>query len=160
MSAARLHVFGLGSPFGDDAVGLLVIEALSARPQFAGRVRFHALDRPGTRLIPLLQAATEAILIDAVSTGAPPGTLHFLSPHHLRHAEQGPASSHGLGLAQTLSLAAAMGALPAQLEIWGIEMGQPPTPDQVGLSPALSREFRAMTDRIEALLLARLRQDR
>lgn len=153
MKSANLRVIGLGSPFGDDAVGLRAIEALERRPQFAGRVRFHTLDRPGTLLIPLLQTAAHVIVIDAVHSGAPPGTLLLLSLDHIREGmhEHAP-SSHGLGLAQALILAEALGALPQRLEVWGIEMGTLPGPERSGFSLALAKAFPDIVARIETRL--------
>ncbi len=66
--------------------------------------------------------ADEVIVVDAVSSGAPPGTIHRLDPL----AEPIPAalsqgSTHAFGLAETIELARALDRLPRRLTVYGIE---------------------------------------
>jgi hydrogenase maturation protease len=72
-----IRIIGIGSPFGDDAVGLEVARRLAEAPP--PNCDVVAADRPGTDLIELLRDIQGAILVDAVRSGAPPGTLHELS---------------------------------------------------------------------------------
>jgi hydrogenase maturation protease len=118
-------VIGVGSPQGDDRVAWAALEQLANHPQVraAGeRVAFEALDRPGAAMIGRWQGAHKVVLIDAVRSGAPLGTLHCLSGNELLTAP-GTTSSHGFGVAETIQLARALGALPPELVILGIEAG-------------------------------------
>ena len=115
-------VLGIGNPLrGDDAAGLVVTERLrSARLREGVRV----IEREGepTDLIEELDAAGEVIVVDAVRSGAEPGTVHRVDaltqplPDAL-----GRTSSHAFGIADTIELARALGRLPRSLEVYGIE---------------------------------------
>ena len=65
----------------------------------------------------------EAVIVDAVRSGAPTGTIHRFDagagplPASLR----GVASTHHVGLAEALELARALGRLPARTTVYGIE---------------------------------------
>ena len=115
-----IRVIGLGSPFGDDRAGLRVIQLLSGR--LPETIDLVALDRPGGTLVNWMQGVEHLILVDAVSSDANPGSLVRLSVADLcKHTRS--LSSHELGLAETLRLAEALGALPTTIEIFGIELG-------------------------------------
>ncbi|MFP4616259.1 MAG: hydrogenase maturation protease [Thiohalorhabdus sp.] len=113
-------VLGIGSPFGGDRVGWTVVEALRAEAEASWpAVRLAALDRPGPGLLPHLEGVGHAVLVDAVRSGAPPGTLH-----RFRHLDELPAaeplSSHGFGLAEALALAGRVGVL-SEWVVVGVE---------------------------------------
>ena len=68
------------------------------------------------------------LLLDAVRTGAPPGTVHRVDaraaplPGRLAgRLARGGASTHGLGAAAAVDLGRALGRLPASLVIYGVE---------------------------------------
>src|SRR5581483_2032054 len=89
-------------------------------------------------LLDALRGAGAALLIDAASSGAPPGTLRRLD------AAAGPlpaslraASTHALGLVQAIELGRVLGALPPHLRVYAVE-GQDFGPGE-GLSPAVAR---------------------
>ena len=118
-------MLGIGSPFGDDRVGWEVAETLQQDPWVAARndLAVLACDRPGAVLVELLQGAELAILIDAVQAGLDPGTVLSFEGADL-HTQFGVLpSSHGFGLAAALELAKALGDLPAELVVFGIEIG-------------------------------------
>lgn len=143
-------VIGLGSPFGDDRIGLVLIDALRRSSPLAARIGHDlvliAADRPGPALLGYLEGVDRAVLIDAVVSGAPPGHLHRWHDSAVPADAQRCVSSHGLGLAQTLALGHQLGALPAQLLVLGIEIEQPHnSPD---LSQLLRAQLPALTARI------------
>ena len=89
--------------------------------------------------------ADAVIVVDAVSSGAPPGTVHRLDPL----AEPIPAalsqgSTHAFGLAETIELARALDRLRRGSTVYGIEGERFAAGDE--LSPAVrppSRRWRA-----------------
>ena len=57
--------------------------------------------------------ADAVIVVDAVSSGAPPGTIHRLDPLSAPiPAALSQGSTHAFGLAETIELARALGRLP------------------------------------------------
>jgi hydrogenase maturation protease len=118
----RIGVIGVGSLQGDDAVGLFVAERLREGRLPAG-VSVTALDRPGVALVEVLGELDAAIIVDAVSTRElewSPGTVIELDPAQLRRVAS--ASSHGLGVADALKLAAALEREPRIVRIVGVSV--------------------------------------
>lgn len=118
-----LVVVGVGSPFGDDALGLDVIDALRRRrivkPGWV--IELVKADRPGVHLLELLRERDAAILIDAMSSGAEPGTVRLLARSELARYCQA-YSSHELGVADVLALGDKLQVLPSKLELVGVEL--------------------------------------
>jgi len=112
-----LLVVGLGNAWrGDDGAGPAVALALGDDP----RVLVHEGEPIG--LLEAWAGAQEVILVDAVSSGAPAGTVHRLDP--LGAPLPGglaSASTHAFGLADTIELARTLERLPPRLTIYGIE---------------------------------------
>ncbi|TVP87065.1 MAG: hydrogenase maturation protease [Thioalkalivibrio sp.] len=138
------RIIGIGSPAAGDDLGWLAIDWLRS----AGLDR-HAelltLDRPGPALLDHLQPDARVVLIDAMEAGLPAGTLRELVLDDLlAHAH--PPSSHHLGLAETLALAQALGALPGHLHLLGIQMagGGEDLPSSEALAAEVVRRVRAM----------------
>ncbi len=82
------------------------------------------LEREGepTSLIDSWEAADAVWLVDAVSSGAEPGTVH----RHDASAQELPArlfdtSTHHFGLAEAVEIARALGRLPGTAIVFGIE---------------------------------------
>ena len=130
-------VIGLGSTDrGDDAVGVAVARAVAARmPDVT------VLDHEDpTALLDAWHDHTPVVVVDAVLSGGPAGTLHWLETgqHGPRigagsWARTGHGSSHSVGLAEMVELGRALGRLPDRLVVVGIEaaafdQGAPLTP--------------------------------
>ncbi len=154
-----LLICGLGQRLrGDDAVGLEAVTRwaqayshLATHPQ----VRVLVLESPGLTLLGPLGEAHAALLVDAVLSGAPPGTLHHLTPEQAQAFSAGHASAHGWGLAETLALARQVGhPLPEEMLILGVEAGQLDPGE--GLSPpvrqALPQVLTAITQWVQTRL--------
>ncbi len=91
---------------------------------------------PGT-LIEGFALVKEVLVIDAVSTGAEPGTLHrFDATHEPLPAEVFRASTHALGVADAIELARELDRLPQRIAVYGIEGESFETGE--GLSPAVA----------------------
>lgn len=134
----RLRIIGIGSPFGDDRLGWVAVEMLQRSTVLtecgAGNISFAVLDRPGALLLTKWQDTERVIVVDAVRSGAPPGTRHRLEPGAWAAGES--VSSHGFGLAAALELARALGDLPPHLVLHGIEI------DPAGSGCSLSEPVR------------------
>jgi hydrogenase maturation protease len=130
----------LGSPFrGDDAVGPAVAERLRA----AGAAVLDCADEP-TRLLDLWDGVDTVVVVDALSSGAPAGTLHRIDA-----GQDGPlprdlrlASTHAMGIADALELGRALGRAPRRVVVLGVEgecfgMGEAMTAAVAGALDAL-----------------------
>lgn len=113
-------MIGIGNELrGDDAAGLQVARRLRAgEPGVA--VREHAGE--AVDLLEMWRGADAVVLVDAVRSGAPPGTVHRIDAS----AEPIPAalsrtSSHAISAAEAIELGRALGRLPATVVVYGIE---------------------------------------
>ena len=122
----KLVIVGIGQSLrGDDAAGLEAVRLWQKTfPQTAAdpRLRIEQAGMPGLELIDLLANADGVLLVDAVQSGSPAGTLHMVKPEQVASFETGSGSAHGWGVAETLALARELRyALPEQIFILGIE---------------------------------------
>jgi hydrogenase maturation protease len=95
-------VLGLGNPLvTDDSVGLRV--AAELKPLLADRPDIEVDEDfwGGLRLMERMAGFDRAIVIDAIQTGAPPGTIHFLTPASI--PTQRSASVHDVNLPTALA---------------------------------------------------------
>jgi hydrogenase maturation protease len=148
-------VIGCGNPdAGDDAVGLVATDRV--RDRVSGDVEvvtaptaLHVLD--------LLEGARSVILVDGTRTTGderPPGTLvrAEAGPEGLPVTLRSTLSSHGVGLAEAVGLAAALSTGP-RLVFLGLEVGDV----RVGrglssaVEGALPRLVDAIVDEVDAV---------
>ncbi len=78
-------------------------------------------DRPGAGLVELLEGAEAVILIDAMHSGARPGTIREFAFDELPGAMR-LVSSHDLGVAAAIRLAQKLGRGPSVGKVIGIEI--------------------------------------
>jgi hydrogenase maturation protease len=120
MSSPTLLI-GIGNAYrSDDGVGLVVIWALQAK----GLPETFCIESngDGAALIDVWANASKVILIDAVSSGAKPGTIHrFEALTQPIPAVLSFPSTHAFGVAEAVHLARALHQLPASLLVYGIE---------------------------------------
>ena len=101
-------------------------------------------------LLPLVESARHLILIDAIRTGAPPGTLNVLERRELPRYFSLKLSPHQIDLREVLALAELRGLLPEDLVAVGIE------PERVEMELALSPRVSAGLDKVVDLVVERL----
>jgi hydrogenase maturation protease len=110
-------VLGLGNPIlGDDSVGLRVAHqlgaALSEHPEIDVDIEYWG----GLRLMERMVGYERAIIVDAICSGAPAGTIHILSPGDM--PTQRSASAHDVNLPTALEVGRQAGAdLPHEEDI-------------------------------------------
>jgi len=117
----RRVVFGLGNPArGDDGAGRLV--ACLLRDAVPDGVAVIEQDGDAASLVPMLHADDAVWLVDACCSGASAGAIRRLN---CAAGETPPSaatqSSHGLGVAEAIALARALGSLPRRCVLFAIE---------------------------------------
>ena len=119
----RIVIIGIGNPYrGDDAVGHVVTQHLRQVLPACQPVTVLDTSGEGTHLLSLWQNADLVILVDAVLSGAPPGTVYRLDAHQQPFpAAQWRSSTHAYGVAEALALARVLHQLPPHLLLYGIE---------------------------------------
>lgn len=140
-------VVGWGSPYGDDRVGWEVVQALRlAVPPHPG-LSLVECDRSGPALIETWEAYGAVILVDAVRSGQPVGTVHCLDARDIVPGSGG-LSSHGVGVAQTVALARTLGLLPGIARAYGIEIES--AGPAIGLSAPVAAAMRELIARLSS----------
>lgn len=116
----RPYIIGIGTiDRGDDAAGLLVARRLRELGLEAAE---H--NRDGLSLLESWQGYGHVILIDAVVTGAAPGTITRWGDAEPVIPDAVHSSTHAFGVAEALQLARALGRMPPRLDIYGIEAAE------------------------------------
>jgi hydrogenase maturation protease len=155
-SLPQCVVMGVGNPYGgDDAAGL------SAARRLRGSVRdgIAVVEQTGegTALLEAWRGAAAVILVDAVQSGAPAGTIHRLDARvtrvpmrYFRH------STHHFGVAEAIELGRVLNELPRRLMLFGIEGKDfsPGTSLSVEVDRAVSDVVRQVLRALEAAGIA------
>ena len=114
-------VIGLGNDFRrDDGAGRVAARMIASA--HADGVRVIEASGEGAALMDAWRDAESVVLIDAVHSGAAPGTIHRLDaraqpiPSNFFHY-----STHAFSVAEAVELARALDQLPPRLIVFGIE---------------------------------------
>jgi hydrogenase maturation protease len=144
-------VVGLGQrERGDDAIGPAVAAVLAAQRRPGVRVIEH---EDPVRLLDEWAGTALVVVVDAVRSGQPPGTLHVIDAADGPMPEcGGSGGTHAFSLGAVVELARALGRLPAQLKIIGVEaehfrLGEPLSP---AVAAAISPAGRAVAEALRA----------
>jgi hydrogenase maturation protease len=146
-------VIGVGrEDRGDDAVGLQVARAVALCCGI--EVEVVESDQPAD-LLDLWSGRELVVVIDAVRSGAPPGTVQVL---RLGADQDGGAAAtwltpghggtHDFGIDAVVGLAAALGTLPSALVLVGVEGSS--FDYGAALSPAVARELQTAVAEVKA----------
>jgi hydrogenase maturation protease len=138
-----MMVIGIGNEFRhDDAAGLIAVRQLR---ELGVTAEEHEGDL--ATLIGLWEGAGDLILIDAVSSGAVPGTLHRLDVSSVPlPPEVFRSSTHALGLADAVELSRTLGTLPPRVLVFGVE-AQDFTAG-TGLTPEVERAVSVLVEEV------------
>jgi hydrogenase maturation protease len=149
----RTLVIGLGNPLmGDDGVGVAALERIRRSWELPGEVELVDGGTWGMNLLPIIESAERLILLDAIRTGAVPGTLTVLERAELPRYFSLKLSPHQIDLREVLALAELRGALPEDLVALGIE------PARVEMGESLSAPVQAAMGKLVDLALDRIEQ--
>jgi len=147
-------IIGVGNPYrGDDGAGLAVARSLLERAH-RGVVVLEQDGEPAS-LIAAWEGVDAVVLVDAVSSGSKPGTIHTLDAVKtpldrdlFRH------SIHAFGVAEAVELSRALGSLPRILWVYGIEGERFEMSEELGADvlAAVPRAVQAVLDKIEEIV--------
>jgi len=159
----EIVIIGIGQSLrGDDGAGLAAVQHWQrAYPNSANHpsLRIEMVELPGLSLLDLIFGTSAAILVDAVRSGAKPGTLHLLSESDLDAFETDSGSAHGVGVAESLALGNRLyhERMPADIILIGVEASG----FGVGeiLSPEVQRAIPIAARTIEEQLQNRLNRE-
>lgn len=139
-------ILGAGNPFRrDDGAGRAVVRRLAGR--LPEGVEILELSGEASELLRAFEGRDTVIVVDAVQTGAPPGTIRVLNAGETPlPADLLAQSTHGFGVGQAIELARRLGRLPRRICVVAIEgenfaIGE-------GLSPAVDRAIDVAAGRV------------
>jgi hydrogenase maturation protease len=122
----NIAVIGIGQSLrGDDGIGPATIRQWSLDfPATASnpRVKTILLETPGLDLLDCFEGSDSVILVDAICTGRPAGTIQVIMSLPESGLSAAEKTAHGFGVAESISVARKTGMpLPERLILIGIE---------------------------------------
>ena len=144
-------VLGIGNLImTDDGAGVRVAQRLMEGYRFPGGVTVLDGGTLGLDLLPYLDGVKRLLLVDAVETGGPPGTVVRLAGEEIPVAFRTKLSPHQMGLQDLLAVAEFQGSRPAEMVLWGVQ------PESVELGMELTSAVAAQVDHLVENVLAEL----
>ncbi len=131
----------------DDALGLAVVRQISRDPPPGVLIAEFQGDL--TDILDLWQGRRLAVVVDAMRTSLPPGTIvrsEVFGPGF--EGSPTPSSTHGLSLGHAVGLGRALGKLPEEIVLFTIEARE------VRMGIGLSQEVGSAIPRVVAQVLA------
>ncbi len=144
MSATRpLLILGLGNVLcGDDGIGVVAVTRLAREYEIPEGVRVLDGGTLGLSLLPYVQDAGEAILVDAIAANAPPGSIVHLEGSEVDVAVRQRLSPHQVGVADLMAGLQLSGRGPARITLLGM------VPERIELFAGLSEIALAAMERL------------
>jgi len=144
-------VIGLGNPLmADDGIGLALLDRVRAQGPFQPEPIFVDGGTWGMNLLPTIEDAGRVLFLDAVNTGAAPGTAVRLDRERLPRWLAIKLSPHQIDLKEVLALAELRGRLPGHTTVVGVQ------PERVEMDTSLSAAAESGLDAALVLALATL----
>ncbi len=151
-------LIGIGNEYrSDDSVGLTAIRMLKTKVLPEGTLLIES-SGDGAELIEMWRTAGTAILIDAVSSGAKPGTIYRFDALKQRIPVQlSFPSTHAFSIAEAIELARVLDQIPPSLIVYAIEGQNFST--GIGLSPEVENAMLKVVEQVIQEAQASLQQE-
>ena len=143
----RIVVLGLGNILlQDEGLGVRALERLTRSYRLPADVQAVDGGVMGLDLLPYLDDADTLLVIDAIQSGQPPGSLLRLEGEAIPAALAVKISVHQVGLQELLATSRLEGTLPRRVVLWGIE----PAAIEWGLelSPSVAASLDELVDAV------------
>ncbi|MCX5859459.1 MAG: hydrogenase maturation protease [Proteobacteria bacterium] len=149
METPKTLIIGVGNTiFQDEGVGMHAVHDLQKEKLPPG-VELIEAETSILDYLPQIQSAEKIVIIDALRTGAPPGTIYRLTPEKL--PVDAALSLHAMGPLQVIQLARQAGDFHAEVIIIGIE------PKEMEMGMELTPEVKARLPKIVETVLNELK---
>lgn len=132
----RIVILGVGNTLmADDGLGPALINGLEDGWCWPDHVRLIDGGTQGQLLLPYVMEADRLLVLDAMDTGAEPGTVLALDEIQIDRLWRGaPNGTHDAAVTELLSMAAMLGQRPENVAAVGIQ------PERLDLCPAILSE--------------------
>lgn len=145
----RTVVLGVGNLImGDEGAGVRCVERLEASGALPPGVTVIDGGTSTHELLGELEDLDLLVIVDAVATGQPPGTLVRLEGDHIPHAFSNKLSPHQHGINDLLANLRLLGRAPRRLVLFGV------TPAVISLGMELSSAVEAALPALAAQVVA------
>jgi hydrogenase maturation protease len=145
--AMNILVVGVGNVLmGDDGIGVRAVHEIANRFQLPEGVEVLDGGTSGLELLSYFSGREHVIIVDAVSSGLPPGTVVRIEGEDVPAKFMTKISPHQLGLSDVLAAATITGKLPPKMVLLGVE----PKRVEVGLgiSEEVEKSFEKLIDAV------------
>lgn len=142
-------ILGVGNLLlSDEGVGIHAVRRLLEREDLSDEIQIVDGGTAGLALMVYLEDVGRLVIIDAMETGGPPGTLVRLSGNQIPAYMALKVSPHEITLPDFLAAAKLRDLYPREVIVWGVQ----PESMEVGidLSPALAAHLEELVDRVVA----------
>jgi hydrogenase maturation protease len=136
----------------DDGIGVRAVQAIQERFLCSPEVTLLDGGTLGLDLLPKLEGVDRLLVVDAVDTGAEPGSLVRLTGGEIPIAMATKLSPHQMGLKDLLTVAELVGHLPGEMVLWGVQ------PENLDMDMSLSPRVAASLDALIAVIIKELEQ--
>jgi hydrogenase maturation protease len=118
----KTMVLGLGNPiFGDDGVGLRVVEELQKQIHDKD-ITIEGAELAGIDMLEKLSGYDRVIIVDAIQTGGRAGEIYQLTPEDLKSTVH-TGTPHDVNFSTALEFGARIGVkLPSKIDIVAVEI--------------------------------------
>lgn len=133
-------IVGVGNPLlMDEGIGYHVVEQLEKEGGLPEGVELVQGETGGLTLLPALEEASAAVLVDAAEFGGAPGDVKIFQSQDILKSSVRALSVHGIGLCDVVSALSLKSESPPEILLLGI---QPATLSVgLGISPELQRRI-------------------
>lgn len=144
-------VLGIGNLImSDDGIGVRVVQLLAERYRYPAGVTILDGGTLGLDLLPKLEGVKRLLVVDAVETGQPAGTLVRMAGEEVPVVLETKVSPHQMGLKDLLAVAMLQGFAPREMVLWGVQ------PALIELGTDLSEAVAARLEPLVGKVLAEL----
>jgi len=134
----------------DDAAGVLVVQTLAGKYEFPEELTLLDGGTLGLDILPYLEGVDRLLVVDAVETGDPPGTIIRMTGDDIPLALATKVSPHQMGLKDLLLVADLQGYAPREMVLWGVQPGS--IEMDIELSPEVAESLGILQDKVLAEL--------